>query len=427
VATKPNTASKGSWRLGRILGPGLITGAADDDPSGVATYSQVGAQFGYGLAWTLVLSYPLMVAIQQISARIGRVTGRGIAGNLHRHYPGWLARGLIALLSIANIINLGADLGAMGAALRLLVRGPELLYVVLFGLVSVLVVVFSDYHRYVAILRWLCLALLSYVVCAFVVPVSWSQVAAALVWPPLSVHHDYIMAVVAVLGTTISPYLFFWQAQQEVEGSEQNAAARPLLKSIGDAPGEFERIRIDTGIGMAVSNLIALCIVVTTAATLHAHGMTNITSAAQAAEALRAVAGPLTFAVFALGIIGTGLLTLPVLAASAAYSVGELLSWRVGLGNKPGRARPFYAAIAVATVLGGALNFIGLNPMRALYWSAVLNGIVAVPVMVAMMHLSSQRKVMGALTLPRTLRRLGWASTCVMALTVMAMAVSWLT
>jgi NRAMP (natural resistance-associated macrophage protein)-like metal ion transporter len=425
VATKPTTAGSGKPRWTRVLGPGLITGAADDDPSGVATYSQVGAQFGYGLAWTLLLSYPLMVAIQQVSARIGRVTGRGIAGNLHRHYPGWLALGLIGLLSIANVINLGADLGAMGAALRLLVRGRALLYVVLFGLLSVLLMVFSDYRRYVAILRWLCLALLSYVVCAFVVPVAWSEVARALVWPPLSRRADYIMAIVAVFGTTISPYLFFWQAQQEVEGSEQDAGARPLLHTPHHAPAEFARIRIDTTIGMAVSNVIALCIVVTTAATLHAHGITNIESAAQAAEALRAVAGRLTFAVFALGIIGTGLLTLPVLAASAAYSVGELLSWRVGLGHKPQRARAFYTAIAVATLLGGALNFIHINPIRALYWSAVLNGVVAVPVMIAMMHLAARREVMGSLTLPRRLRWVGWLSTWAMTLTVLAMAVSW--
>jgi len=413
-------------KLSNVLGPGLITGASDDDPSGIATYSQVGAQFGYGLAWTLLVSYPLMVAIQEISARIGRVTGRGIAGNLHRHYPGWLARCLIGLLSVANIINLGADLGAMGAALRLLLEGPALLYVCLFGLISVLLEIFADYRRYVSILKWLCLSLLSYVVCAFVVHVSWTDVARALVWPPLSRQPAYLMAIVAVLGTTISPYLFFWHAQQEVETIQQEAAARPLRQSVGQAAREFARIRVDTVIGMGVSNLIALFIVVTTASTLHAHGVTTIQTAAEAAEALRAVAGHFTFAVFALGIIGTGLLTVPVLAASAAYSVGELMSWRVGLGHQPGRARAFYAAIALATLLGGALNFTPINPMRALYWSAVLNGVVAVPVMIAMMHLSVRRTIMGSLTLPRGLRVLGWTTTGAMACTVIAMVASWL-
>jgi NRAMP (natural resistance-associated macrophage protein)-like metal ion transporter len=422
VAAQP----KQQRRLLQILGPGLITGAADDDPSGIATYSQVGAQFGYGLAWTLVLSYPLMVAIQQISARIGRVTGRGIAGNLHRHYPGWLALTLIGLLTVANIINLGADLGAMGAALRLLLRGPELLYVGLFGALSLLMMIFSDYRRCVSILKWLCLSLLSYVLCAFVVEVSWTAVARAIVWPPLSAQSEYVMAVVAVLGTTISPYLFFWQAQLEVEASEHGAGAQPLLRSLKQAPAEFARIRIDTIIGMGVSNLIALCIVVTTAGTLHAHGVTTIQSSAEAAQALRAIAGHFTFAVFALGIIGTGLLTLPVLAASAAYSVGELLSWRVGLGRQPSDARAFYAAIVVATLLGGALNFTPINPIRALYWSAVLNGVVAVPVMIAMMHLASRRAVMGSLTLPRRLRVVGWISTAAMTFTVLAMVLSWL-
>jgi NRAMP (natural resistance-associated macrophage protein)-like metal ion transporter len=419
-------AQRKQRRLLRILGPGLITGAADDDPSGIATYSQVGAQFGYGLAWTLVVSYPLMAAIQQISARIGRVTGRGIAGNLHRHYPGWLALTLIGLLTVANIINLGADLGAMGAALRLLLHGPELLYVGLFGALSLLLMIFTDYRRCVSILKWLCLSLLSYVLCAFVVEVSWADVARAIVWPPLSAKPEYVMAIVAVFGTTISPYLFFWQAQLEVEASEHGAAARPLLRSLKQAPAEFARIRIDTIIGMGVSNIIALCIVVTTAGTLHAHGVTTIQSSAEAAQALRAIAGRFTFAVFALGIIGTGLLTLPVLAASAAYSVGELMSWRVGLGRQPRDARPFYTAIAVATVLGGALNFTPVNPIRALYWSAVLNGVVAVPVMIAMMHLASRRDVMGSLKLPRGLRVVGWISTAAMACTVLAMVLSWL-
>ena len=407
--------------LRKILGPGLITGASDDDPSGIATYSQVGAQFGYGLLWTLLFTYPLMAAIQEISGRMGSVTGRGIAGNLRREYPPLLGYVLVALLSVANTINLGADVGAMGAALQLLIAGPAWAYVCFFGLLSVLLAVFVRYTRYASLLKWLCLSLLSYVVCVFVVEVSWPQVVRGLLRPTLTVHADYVMAIVAVFGTTISPYLFFWQAQQEVEEGDPRGNGGRRRKS-GHA--EFKRIRLDTLVGMGLSNVVAICIIIAAAATLHPQGVTTIESAAQAAEALRRLAGPLTFVVFALGIIGTGLLTLPVLAASAAYAVGELLSWPVGLRQRPGGAKAFYAVIAVATLLGCLLNFTSVNPMRALYWSAVLNGVVAVPVMFAMMHMSARAAVMGSATLPRGLAWLGWAATAVMALTVIAMALS---
>ena len=415
MSVSADSAARRRPRLRQLLGPGLITGASDDDPSGIATYSQAGAQFGYGLLWTLVLTYPLMVAIQEISARLGHVTGQGIAGNLRRHYPQVLARALVALLALANIVNLGADIGAMGAAVRLLVGGPALLYIALFALLSVLLEVFTTYARYAAFLKWLCLSLLSYVICVFVVQVSWLDVGRAIVRPQLSAQRDYLMAVVAVFGTTISPYLFFWQAQQEVEEREAHRDRAPQ-----GSRAEFTRIRLDTVIGMALSNIIALCIVITAGATLHRHGVATIESAAQAAEALRAVAGRFAFAVFALGIIGTGMLTVPVLAGSAAYAVGELLSWPVGLNRRPGGAKAFYAAVAAATLLGGALNFSPINPIRALYWSAVLNGIVAVPVMLAMMHLSHRR----AAQLPRRLAILGWAATAGMALAVVAFAVS---
>ncbi|MBB6251115.1 NRAMP family divalent metal transporter [Nitrospirillum iridis] len=411
---------------GGILGPGLITGASDDDPSGIATYSQVGAQFGYGLAWTLLFSYPLMAGIQEISARVGRVTGFGIAGNLRRHYPGWLSGGLVAILLVANVINLGADLGAMGAALKLLIGGPALAYVCLFGVVSVVVEVFTRYATYVAILKWLCLSLFSYVICAFVVDVPWAEVGWAVIWPPLSAQPSYIMAVVAVLGTTISPYLFFWQAEQEVEGEKERAGARPLIRAPEQARAAFARIRADTYLGMALSNIIAFFIVVTTAATLHAHGQTDIQTSSEAAEALRAVAGRFTFAVFATGIIGTGLLTLPALSGSAAYAVGELFSWHVGLARLWSRAKAFYAVVAAATAVGVGLNFTAIDPVKALYWSAVLNGVVAVPVMVAIMNLSMRADIMGRFTLPRPLQVLGWAATVVMAVTVAAMMAAWL-
>jgi NRAMP (natural resistance-associated macrophage protein)-like metal ion transporter len=408
-------------RLVQILGPGLVTGASDDDPSGIATYSQVGAQFGFGLAWTLVLSYPLMVAIQEISARIGRVTGFGIAGNLRRHSPPWLAVGVVLLLVVANLINLGADLGAMGAALNLLIPGPVLLYVALFGAISAGLQIFTRYASYVAVLKYLCLALFSYVICAFVVHVAWADVAWAIIWPPLSFGGDYLMAVVAVLGTTISPYLFFWQAESEVEDEKERAGARPLVRAPEQAPREFRRIRIDTYLGMAISNIVALFIVITTAATLHVNGITDIQTSAQAAEALRKVAGPFTFALFAAGIIGTGMLTVPVLAGSAAYALGEVLSWHVGLARLPLRARAFYAAIAIAMVLGVAMNASSIDPIKALYWSAVLNGVVAVPVMAVMMHMTMRPAVMGGFTLPRPLQAMGWLATAAMAATVAAL------
>lgn len=413
-------------KLLQVMGPGLITGASDDDPSGIATYSQVGAQFGYGLAWTLLFSYPLMAAIQEISARIGRVTGCGIAGNLQRHYPRWLSTSVVSLLLIANIINLGADLGAMGAALKLLISGPALLYVCGFGLLTVMLEVFTRYARYVSILKWLCLSLFSYVICAFVVKVPWDQVGWAVIWPPLSVKPDYIVAIVAVMGTTISPYLFFWQAEQEVEDELERPGAHPLTHAPWEAPAEFTRIRIDTYLGMALSNTIAFFIVVTTAATLHAHGLNDIQTSAQAAEALRAVAGPLTFVIFAAGIIGTGLLTLPVLAGSGAYAVGELFAWRVGLARLPLQAKAFYGVIAAATAIGVGLNFTSIDPVKALFWSAVLNGVVAVPVMIVMMHLSMRPGIMSRFTLPLVLRVLGWVATGVMAATVIAMIVAWI-
>ena len=412
-------------KLLQVMGPGLITGASDDDPSGIATYSQVGAQFGYGLAWTLPLSYPLMVAIQEISARIGRVTGLGIAGNLRRHYPNSLASVIVLVLLVANVINLGADLGAMGAGLKLLIPGPQLLYVVLFGLLSAGLEIFTRYSRYVSVLKWLCLSLFSYVICAFVVKIPWLEVAHQVIAPPIALTNDYLMAIVAVLGTTISPYLFFWQAEQEVEDEREDRRAKPLLRAPWQAGREFARIRLDTIIGMLISNAIAFFILVTAAATLHVHGITNINTAADAAEALRSVAGPFTFAVFAAGMIGTGMLALPVLAGSAAFAVGELFRWPVGLAKRPHRAKAFYGVIAAATLIGVGLNFSPIDPVKALYWSAVLNGLAAVPVMIIMMHLSQRKTIMGTFTLPLALSILGWISTAVMGLAAIALVVSW--
>ncbi len=412
-------------RLLQVLGPGLITGASDDDPSGIATYSQAGAQFGYALGWVMLFSWPLMCAIQEISARIGRVTGRGIGGNLKQHYPRALLYAVVALLVVANTINIGADLGAMAAALGLLIGGPQLVYVAGFGLVSVLLETFVRYSRYVSVLKWLTLTLFGYVGVVLVVGVPWGTVARHLLVPEISLTPAYLTVVVALLGTTISPYLFFWQAEEEVEEVKERVHAKPLVRAPDQAVPEFQRIRIDTVVGMAFSNVVALFIILTTAATLHAHGVTDIQTSAQAAEALRPIAGKFVFLVFGLGIIGTGLLALPVLAGSAAYALGEAAGWHVGLARKARRAKSFYATIAVATLVGGALNFTPLDPVKALFWSAVVNGVVAVPVMVTMMLMVRSRVVMGEFVLPPVLTGLGWTATAVMALAAIGMFATW--
>ena len=405
--------SLGFWRS---LGPGLVTGAADDDPSGIATYSQVGAQFGYGLAWTMLFSFPLMAAIQEISARIGCVTGRGIAQNLRRHYSPWLLRAVVGLLVIANVINLGADIGAMGAALALTIGGPEHLYTVMFGIVCVLLETFISYARYANILKWATLSLFAYVAVVFAAKVSWGTALHDTVIPNFVFDAPHATALVAVLGTTLSPYLFFWQAGQEVEELHRRHV-KPLCITPREAGPELARIRTDTIVGMGVSNLIALFIIFATAATLNANGVTNIQTSSQAAEALRPIAGAFTFALFAAGIIATGLLAVPVLAGSAAYGVSELFGWTEGLDRRPREAKAFYATIAAATLSGVALNFTSLDPVKALYWSAVVNGILAAPLMAVMMMIASNPRVMGRLTLPRSLQVVGWLATAVMAVT----------
>lgn len=407
--------------LFQIMGPGLITGASDDDPSGIATYSQAGAQFGYDLGWTLLLSWPLMCAIQEISARIGRVTGRGIAGNLRQHSPRWMLYGLVLALLAANTINLGADLGAMADALKLVIGGPAMLYVAAFGLLTVLLEVFVRYARYVSVLKWLCLSLFAYVAVAFVVHVPWPVMLHRLVAPHIVWSADYLTVVVAVLGTTISPYLFFWQAEEEVEEARERQGAKPLRRDPDAAPGEFQRIRLDTWLGMGFSNLVALFIITSAAATLNAHGITQIQTSAQAAEALRPIAGRLVFVVFALGIIGTGLLTIPVLAGSAAFALGEALGWHVGLARRYSRARRFYAAIVAAILIGGAINLLPIDPVRALFWSAVINGVVAVPVMAMMVRLAGNKAVMGRFILPPLLRLTGWLATAAMGAAALGM------
>ncbi len=412
-------------RLRDVLGPGLITGASDDDPSGIATYSQAGAQFGYSLGWTLLFSYPLMVAIQEISARIGRVTGAGLAGNLRRHFPAWTLYATVLLLLVANTINIGADLGAMGDALALLIGGPTLLYVAGFSVLTVVLEVFLRYARYVRILKWLTVSLFAYVATAFVAGVPWRAVAVGLVLPPFRFDAGYLTVIVAVLGTTISPYLFFWQAGQEVEDERESPTARPLLDAPEQARRELQRIELDTVVGMGLSNLIALFIVITTAATLHAHGVTDIQTSAQAAEALRPIAGPFAFALFAMGIIGTGLLTVPVLGGSAAFALGEARGWPVGLARLPARAKAFYGTIAFATLVGLVMNLLRLDPVKALFYSAVVNGVVAVPVMVMVMLIAMRPAAMGQFVIGPWLRGFGWLATGVMALAAIGMVATW--
>jgi NRAMP (natural resistance-associated macrophage protein)-like metal ion transporter len=411
----PDTPSPERVGLLQSLGPGLVTGAADDDPSGIATYSQVGAQFGYGLAWTMLFSFPLMAVIQAVSARIGCVTGYGIAQNLRSNYSPWLLRVVVLLLLVANVINLGADLGAMGAALGLMIGGPEHLYAVLFGVVCILLETFMSYARYAAVLKWATLSLFAYVAVVFAANVPWGTALYDTLVPHLVFDGPHAIAVVAVLGTTISPYLFFWQAGQEVEELHRRHV-KPLCVTPRDAGPELSRIRTDTIVGMGVSNLIALFIIFATAATLNASGVTNIQTSSQAAEALRPVAGAFTFALFAAGIIATGMLAVPVLAGSAAYAVSEVFDWTEGLDRRPKEAKAFYATIAVATLCGAALNFTPLDPVKALYWSAVINGVLATPLMAVMMVIATNPRIMGELTLPRPMLIGGWLATAVMAL-----------
>jgi NRAMP (natural resistance-associated macrophage protein)-like metal ion transporter len=409
------------------LGPGLITGASDDDPSGIGTYSQAGAQLGFGIGWTMLITYPLMAAIQEISGRIGRVTGHGIAGNVCRNYPAPAIWALILLLFAANTVNVAADLGAMGDALKLLIGGHGPLYVVAFGAVSVVAQIFLKYERYVAILKWLTLVLFAYVIALFVVKVPWGEALKGLIIPKVQWNGAFLTTLVAILGTTISPYLFIWQSSQEAEDQRINPDKQPLKKEPHKEKEEVKRIRVDTLVGMGVSNLIAIAIIMTTAATLHNKGITDIQSSSQAAEALKPVAGAFAELIFALGIIGTGLLAIPVLAGSTAYAIGEGRKWPVGLSRKPKEASAFYAVLALSVAIGVALNFTAIDPIKALYWSAVINGVLAAPVMTIMMLLVRRKSVMGDLVVKGPVYWLGWLATAAMAFCIVGMAVSmWL-
>ncbi len=404
------------------LGPGLITGAADDDPSGIATYSQAGAQFGLNMLWAAIFTFPLMVGIQIVSARIGRVTGQGLGTNIRKYYPKWLLFSIIGLLLIANTINIAADVSAMGGSLSLIVGGPPQIYAAGFGLFSLLLQLFIPYSRYVRFLKWLTLALLAYVATVFVVQVNWSDVLFKTFVPQISWKADYITTVVGVMGTTISPYLFFWQASQEVEEENLN----PLAHALKDAPKEvksnFHRIKIDTYVGMGFSNLVAFFIILTAAVTLHMHGTTDIQTSSDAAKALRPLAGEFAYFLFSAGIIGTGLLAVPVLAGSSAYAIAEAFDWKNrSLEIEPMGARRFYGIIVISTLFGIGLGFTKMDPIKALYLSAVINGIISVPIMVVMMLIIRRTDIMGKLVVRKKLEVLGWLTVFVMALAVLAM------
>ena len=403
------------------LGPGIITGAADDDPSGIATYSQAGAQAGFGLLWTVVLTWPMMVAVQSISARIGRVTGRGLAANMLDVFPRPVVTALVGLLFLANTINIGADLSAMGAAVRLVAGGSQHLYTLLFALVALLATVFVPYHRYVNVLKWLTFSLLAYVGIVFTVQIDWGAVAAGAFVPKFDLSGDTVTLIVAIFGTTISPYLFFWQSSQEVEEEEADPKAAPLLDKPQQAPRELERIGWETVVGMAASNLVAFFIILTTAVTLNAHGQTDIQTSEQAAAALKPIAGAAAFFLFSLGIVGTGCLAVPVLAGSAAYAAGELFGWRIGLEHKLAEAKGFYGVIAAAILLGIAVDLSPLDPIKALVWSAVINGVTVVPILVAMMIVGSRHRQMGKFVANPSQRIFGWLTTLMMAVAAVGM------
>lgn len=410
------------------FGPGLITGAADDDPSGLATYSQAGAQFGVALLWTLAFTTPLMISIQMVSARIGWLTGQGLAANIRRVMPKWVTISIVALLVFANTLNIAADIAAMGEALQLIVGGPEHGHGLVFGILCTVLPLWLRFEAMVSVLKWLTLALLSYVAVVFMLHVHWERVLVGAVIPSFQTSGGYWIMVVAVLGTTISPYLFFWQASQEAEqrqrvetdGSE-SASLATNLSFVGE---HLARIKLDTLVGMVFSNAIAFCVMLATAITLNQNGITDIQTTKQAAEALRPLAGEFTFVLFAFGVIGTGMLAVPVLAASAGYAVADTFGWRSGLDHDVFEAKGFFGVIAASTTIGTLIDFTPLDPIKALVWSAVVNGIIAVPIMAVMMWLGSNREILGKFTLTRRHRVLGWFATAVMAAAVVAMIVA---
>lgn len=411
----PDTPPKPWWRC---LGPGFISGASDNDPSSIATYWQAGAGLGYALLWVIPFALPMIIAVQEISARIGRTTGRGLAGNIRRNYPAWVLYPLVLLLAAANTITLGADVGAMGASLRLLAGGSAIVWSVLFAIICVVVQVFFSYQKFANLMKWLALVLLTYIYTAARARVNWPKAIHHTFVPTFRLDPDYVQTIVAVLGTTISPYLFFWQASLETEEIRSAPDAQPLKHDPTQARRQLRRIRIDTFIGMGMCALVSYCIVVTAAGTLfHSRGEV-ITTATQAAKALGPLLGASGTWVFAIGIIGTGLMAVPVFAGSAAYAVGEALKWPTGFDRKPLDAKGFYGVLATATLIGLAINFpaFHVNPIRALFFAAMINGVAAVPLLIMMLLMFQNKQIMGQFTrMSKVLRAIGWITTIAMA------------
>jgi Mn2+/Fe2+ NRAMP family transporter len=405
------------------LGPGLITGVADDDPSGIATYSQAGAQFGLNMLWTMPLAYPLMSAIQAICARIGRVTGLGLAANIKAAFPPYVLHAVVLLLLVANTLNIAADVAAMGEVAELVTGLDRHLMTAAFVFGTLLLQVLVPYHRYVFFLKWLTLSLLAYAAVLFTVHVPWGAVARRTIWPHLVWNADAAAVVVGIFGTTISPYLFFWQASEEVEDMQAHSGSLPLLRDPDAAPAELRRIGWDTWSGMFYSDAAAYFIILATAVTLNVAGVTEIETAAQAASALRPLAGGFAFIIFALGILGVGLIGVPVLAGSGAYAMAEAMGWHEGLERRAGDARGFYGVIAVSVLLGLGIQYSPISPMRALFWSAVINGVVAVPLMAVIILLASKPSVMGNFTATRPLIVLAWIGTAVMGAAAVRMLI----
>jgi len=404
------------------VGPGLITGVADDDPSGIATYSQAGAQFGLNMLWTMPLCFPLMAAIQSICARIGRVTGKGLAANIKTAFPPAVLRAVVLLLLVANTLNIAADVAAMGEVSELVTGVDRHIGTLVFVLVTLGLQIFVPYHRYVAYLKWLTLSLIAYFLVLFTVHVPWSQVALRTVWPKFKFDASAATVVTGIFGTTISPYLFFWQASEEAEDMHERHGQALTADQLA-AGKELRRIKWDTWSGMLYSDVTAYFIILATAVTLYVSGINDIQTAAQAAKALKPLAGDFAYTLFALGILGVGLIGVPVLAGSAAYGLSEAMGWKEGLELKATDARGFYGVIAFSVLVALVIQYTPIDPMKALFWSAVVNGVVAVPLMAVIIVLASKKSVMGAFTASRTLIVLGWIATAAMAAAALGMLI----
>ena len=416
-------AASGVRRFFADLGPGLITGAADDDPSGISTYSVAGASFGYAPLWTALFSFPLMTAVQLMCARLGMVTGRGLAGVLRRNYPPWVLWGACTLLIVANVVNIGADLGGMAEATEMVTGISSLVWTPVYAVLITSLLFWTSYRVIARVFKWLTLVLLAYVLAAFLARPDWSAVLRSTLVPHVEWSSAYLATFVGILGTTISPYLFFWQASQEVE-EERKKGRTSVAQRKGATAKELRKSRTDVITGMFFSNLVMYFIILTTAATLHAHGQTNITTAQQAAEALKPLAGQGAYLLFTLGLIGTGMLGVPVLAGSAAYAISEASAWRGTLEDRPGPAKKFYAVVAAAMLLGIGLDYFGMDAVKMLFWSAVLNGVLAPPLIILVVLLTSSTKVMGDRANPARLKWLGWATAAVMSAAAVAMFVA---